>query len=450
MKTKKLKTLQDLLLKLDEVVFVDLATKYAKRQTKTALGNGLNITTKNDKEQKTAEQWARKNKINKLANTILFHSKILGRLVISPTIKDNGELIFSVSYPFHENRVSQVLEEGVQAVVYKRPIQDDSKWLIKEVWDTMKVQRFWVDGQKTILTEGASAKVPYELKKLEFHNLGYLPVFEYLNFDIDQFHYGPKTMATDRELTFDADVKYLEDLFNLIMQVSFMESISTQTYLSFNVDPQTLAQLKNNSSGIKRLLLSKIAVATKKVDTKRESKIVEMIQGQFQAGNYTEMAVNVEKMYAEGVGSSFRAEGQAMATATEIVYTNSDDEKTANEDARKISEYFENMLSVIFGKDIDDPEQQFVIRVVGNKVMSDADALELSIRKHDAGIITKHQLIQEVLKLSEDDADAQVEKIEEEDDKNQERFMKISGGNPEPTIPGKEPEEDPEGSEDDD
>ncbi len=426
---RKKQKLQQLLLKIEEITFTSLTNKYAKKQTKTALGNGVAISSKDDKLQKDANKWAKKNKLHKLAASILYWSKIWGRVIVSPVILENGDMIFSIAYPMQENRVSQIVEQGQQAVIYKRPTQDDTTWLIKEVWDTEKVQRFWVNKNKELQTEGQTQKIkaPYKLKTFEYHNLGYLPVFEYHNFEIDTFEYGPRTQATDAQLAFNADVNYIEDLYNLILQVAFVESLATQTYLSFNLDPGTLNQLRANAGGLKSLLLTRIAATSKKVDVERGSKPMEMIQGQFQAGQYMEMAVSLEKIFAEGVGSSFQAEGQAQATATEIVYTNSDDEKTANEDSLKLADFFNNVLCVIHEIDPIEDDQKFTVKVIGNKVLSDMDQLDLEIKKNNAGITTKEQLIQAVLKLDEEDAALQKEKTDKESEEEQERFMQMSG-----------------------
>lgn len=422
--------LKNLLMQIEEITFVSLSKKYAKKQVRTALGNGIAISSKDDELQKAANIWSKKNNVHKLAQSILFWSKMFGRVIISPTILEDGEMIFQLSYPLHENRISQIVEQGVQAVVYKRPVQDDQNWLIKEVWDTEKVQRFWLNLNQDVQTSGQTQKMqpPYKLKAYEYHRLGYLPVFEYTNFDIDTFEYGPRTQATDAQLAFNADVLYLEDLYNLILQVSFVESLSTQTYLSFNLDPATIQQIRNNSGALKSLLLTRIAATSKKVDVERTTKPMEMIQGQFQAGSYVEMAIALEKMFAEGVGSSFQADGQAQATATEIVYTNSDDEKTANEDAMKLAEFFANMLNVIHKQDpYDEKDQGFTIKVIGNKVLSDMDQLDLETKKYNAGIITKEQLIQSVLKLDEEDAAAQKEKTDKESEDEHNKFMELAG-----------------------
>lgn len=62
-----------------------------------------------------------------------YHAKLEGAMFASLAETDDGQFTIDVAYPQYNNKVAKVYDNKKLAILYKRPVNDDTGIIIKEV-----------------------------------------------------------------------------------------------------------------------------------------------------------------------------------------------------------------------------------------------------------------------------------------------------------------------------
>lgn len=417
-----------------EVDLVDLRAKYAEQQTNIVLGNGVSFQATEDKKiQDWYNEFADRQEVEATLWNIVNVAKKHG--VAFATIEDleNGEFGLEVAYPQYNNKQAQVYKEAQIAIVYKRPITGDSGTIIKEVWDKDKVVRTAHYKGDEITLDGLHNTKGKQIKRVWKHNLGFVPVFVYKNKPMETFHMGADGRFIYERLSMDFNVRNLEREYNFSARNGIKVEAMTLPLLEATLSPSTLEKAKRNGGTI-GVLLEHVHLKNSKVDTNGKTTTgANLIQANLEGEQRDKHLDEIEKRYAKGCGSSFSPETTNISTATEIFYSNSLDEKTANQDIKNIEAFMYQVLDALLKakgllpKDMVPSERPYIFQALGNKTLSDIDKLDNAIKKLDAGLTTLEGALIEVNNYSQQEAEQEAKDIREEKEKAQEDAMALMG-----------------------
>lgn len=230
----------------------------------------------------------------------------------------------------------------------------------------------------------------------------------------------------------DYAVRYLADEYNFTARMGIMAEVLLVPRMNANLSPSSIEKLKKGGGAL-GVFLNQLYLKSSKVDTAGKTNSgVEIIQGQNESQLRDEHLDSIEMRYAKGCGSTFSPDTTNVSTATEIFYSNSADERTANQDINNIETFmYEVFDALLLAKglvsEIDKKERPYVFKVIGSKVLSDVDKTDNAIKKLQAGLITLEQALVEINNYSQEEAETDAEEIRKAKEKEQEDAMALMG-----------------------
>lgn len=157
----------------------------ARKISLTIWGDGFLFQSDN---KKINEVFKKVEFLNQLENTLSYverNCSMYGRAIITINKTKTGEYMLNVADPFYFSGVGKAFIQPQLAVIWQRFITDTKHYLVETRYDTEKVVNYVYteeNGTKTrVLGEEAEILEEFQLEKEWVHNLGFVPVVEFVN-----------------------------------------------------------------------------------------------------------------------------------------------------------------------------------------------------------------------------------------------------------------------------
>ncbi len=415
---------------LDKVVFMDLQKELAIHSAKLLLGNGYYIKSDNEKIKKFLNETLQANNFENILYTIAYLTSRYGRVVLTINKTATGDYYFQFADFRYYNRVGKAIIEPLGAVLYKHLYLDDTKIIIKETWDTVKVVRD-IDKPDNLNIEGLNVKVPkdQQIEKEWRHNLGILPIIEFLNKPMSQQVLEINGITNFYELADDEPVKYIPHMVNNMLRSLFKEILTNKTRLIGNFSSASIRKLKDQGTAI-AALLDEFMLSVKPIGKDGVADGVEVVSPEGNIfGSLMDSIQGMREKYFEAAGYSLQNDA-VQDTATQTLYAKSKDVETTkfkrNALISKINDLLDRLLlaeGLIQEIDADKREYSFIIRE--NLNVSETETVALVIQQIESGLMTREEGIAKIRGLDEPEEAAPILKaIQEQEQEDMDRAAK--------------------------
>ncbi len=415
---------------LDKVVFMDLKNELAIHSAKLLLGNGYYVKSDNDAIKKFLNETLQKNNFETMLYTIANLTSKYGRVVMTINKTKTGEFYFQFADYRYYNRVGKAIIEPLGAVLYKHLYLDDTKIVIKEVWDTEKVVRNIVE-PRDLNIEGLNIQVPadQQIEKVWRHNLGIVPIIEFLNKPMSQQILEINGITNFYILADDDTVKYIPHLVNNMLRSFFKEILTNKTRLVGNFSSASIRKLKESGTAISALL-DEFMLSVKPIGKDGVAEGVNVVSPEGNIfGSLMESIQGMREKYFEASGYSLQNDA-VQDTATQTLYAKSKDVETTkfkrNALISKINDLLDRLLlaeGLITEIDQQKREYSFIIRE--NLNVSESETVALVIQQIESGLMTREEGIAKIRGLDEpEEAIPILNAIKKQEEEDMERAAK--------------------------
>ncbi len=390
------------------------------------LGKGIQFTADNEKLEDFINKVFDYNNIAEFLFTATYWMSRKGR-VIATVSKQGDKYFLDIAKPQWYNRVAKVRIKPELAVIYKTIIISDKTFTIREKWDKEKVVRELNGVGDEITLEGLNEQLAPEdqIKEVETHNLGFVPVFEMLNNPISGTTLTPNATGDYAyEMLADAyPVRQMEELINHVYRTLAEETILNQSKVIGYYDNQNISKLSSESSRLKYLTKRLFFNVKSPGGDGREPSFekIQPVSGYIK--ELTETAKMLKGQYYDGAGYSTQDDA-AIDTATQTLYAKSKDVATTKLKRDNLTEIMLRIIDCILiyadqwqTDNQDNRPYSFEIRE--NLNISEVETVNNEIIKLDAGLETLAEAIANIRGISEQEAEAIAKKIKEEQAKKE-------------------------------
>lgn len=220
-------------------------------------------------------------------------------------------------------------------------------------------------------------------------------------------------------------MRYIMDAYNLAFKMSIKADIMEIPRIMGTMAPQTIRQLAKQGGEL-ALIANEVFISSARTDTEGKGASLRVEQVAFNGILRQQHLDALENKYAEGCGSNYQSSDTVMQTATEVLYTNSLDEKTANQDIKLLERMGYAIFDTLFvakklQTEINPIERDYTFEALGNKILSEFDKTDMAIKKLQVGLITKQEALMESENITQAEADIRVENVDKANDEAMEK-----------------------------
>lgn len=423
---------------VDNINFIDPIDMIASHATKLLWGQGYAVKVLTDDDQINEPDTE---KLNDLLKNVGFQDLVLmnewglsayGRMVLTIDKSAAGLINIGIGDPNYYNQVGRIYFANQQtAVVWKKFVYDNTQFRVKETWTTKDVKReFWFGEQQITLFEFAEA-VPkeYYLPEVEVHNLGILPVHEFLNLRKPIF--TPQTYLYS-SLSDWHSVKHLQMGINANIKAKFSELFLNSTRIFGNFPATVLKNMKKQGVSASMAALRKTFIQATSSSPKGDgNKLVEILQADPKLDAYDISREKDLKLMFNAAGYTYMSGEETLNTNASTLFSKGKDiETTKFKRAIRQREYEEFIKKLMVVNGMIPKENwknaKIVFEINENIVQSPEGIIDAQLQLVNAGMITKAQALKKILDLSLDsEAEAMVEQAEQELNARQEQEMQM-------------------------
>ncbi len=423
---------------LDNQDFIDETEIIARHSTALLFGNGIVFESveeaekrqeefktgkpidKKDKVQKWIEMFDKENRLEEFMRTNSYWLSKVGRTIATIVPMQDGNYKIELADPLAANQVGKSLITETIAIIYKRPIKDNGSYLIREEWDKNKVIRtVTFNGDKTSLSN-VNEQLPkdQQIKPVWRHNLGFLPLVEFRNKELDSYTYGYQALQHNFDLISDTGaVKPLIAQVQIINQIKVKELYKNVTRIIGNIDDQTLKGLSSNSERINYLLNDLLVKVSS--DNPEKANMIQVMMGDPKLLSYDTSIEAIRTQIWHGSGYSYKASDDVMKTATETLHASSMDYRTTKLKRDYLNKKYRELFSKLLVAegmmgDIYSP-LAFSFSINDNDHISPKDKIGQIEKDLELGLTSKVRAIADRFDLNMVEAQMRYEEIKEEE-----------------------------------
>ncbi len=423
---------------IDNQDFIDESEIIARHSTNLLFGNGIvfesveesekrqkefetgKAITKKDKVQVWIEDFSVTNRLEEFMRTNSYWLSKKGRTIATIVPMKDSSYKIELADPNAANQIGKSIITETVAIIYKRPIKDNGSYLIREEWTTTKVTRtVTFNGDKTSISNvNALLPADQQIKAVWNHNLGFLPLVEFRNKELDAYTYGYQALQHDFTLISDTGaVKPLISQVQIINQIKVKELYKNVTRIIGNIDDQTLKGLSSNSERINYLLNDLLVKVSN--DNPDKAAMVEVMMGDPKLLSYDTSIEAIRTQIWHGSGYSYKASDEVMKTATETLHASSMDYRTTKMKRDYLNKKYRELFSKLLVADelmdgIYD-ELPFSFSINDNDHISPKDKIGQIEKDLELGLTSKIRAIADRFDLNMVEARVRYEEIKDEE-----------------------------------
>jgi hypothetical protein len=435
------------------VQFIDVQEILARHAVSTLLGKGVKVWSQNDQIDKALNDFVNDNKLHLFLQTLAKFNSKYGRSIVLISRDITGKVKLDIADPMKVNRkgVFHFGEEGEQIILYKWIQVDNNKVRVQETYDKEKVTYSYhfnsskKEGQekwdKNVLEQGQrrNGESYYvnerelkdsnmwdertnkpTLEEVWFHNLGVLPIVEFINLPYAYFYtlslpdtgMFPWLLATD-----DYPVKDLPRMINLIYKQMLTEIIINKTRVFGSFDQKDKINIANSSQ--MKLFVSDFLIEAPM--TAEGKKSVEVITSAPKVQEYINAIEHTISAYFNGSAYSWNVSGGdaeiAKGTATGANFIKGKDTETTDTKRQLLTtslyELMDKVLTIL-GFMSENAKRDYVIEVMENNSSNNPALVENTIAQVNAKLMSHSEAIAKLRGIPMNEAEEVLENIEEE------------------------------------
>ena len=375
----------------------------ARKVSSVIWGDGYIFQT----EDKAIEEKFRKfEKMNKFLNILSFVERYLsmyGRCIITINKTKTGEVMLNIPNPFYFNQVGKVFVNPQIAVIWQKYKVDTKSYVVKTTYDCEKVVNEVYENNENVVRvfdKEADILKEFQLEKVWYHNLGFVPVVEFTNISFFQFEFN------NLEYNMLADwvpATQFEDAAYITLQNYNKEAINCHSRILISNASQELidkvSRLKNKYIEFDIDLDDFILETDMGGEFKPQPGTADLTK-------YTQALDHIMDFYVKFAGGSrFSEGGGAQKTVAETSTIRSQLVESINNKIILRKEQVSDLLKKVFCaygliKDYWDDKEYFDFTVNGNIVKDETQFIDNQIKLVETGAQTMVQLIQKVFNVS--------------------------------------------------
>lgn len=392
----------------------------ARKMSSTIWGQGYILESDNEE---LLSKFTHFEKINKFKAMLPFIEKYLslyGRCVVTMNKTKSGEIMLNIPNPFYFTGVGKVFVQPQLAVVWQRFIVDNRTYIVKTTYDCHKAVNdlYTMEHNQTIRVFDKEAQILQELQldKVWNHNLGFVPVVEFVNLPFFQFVFNNlefSSLADWYPATMFEDLSYTV-LENLKKELIYCHSRIIISNASQEL-MDTIARVKNKNSEVD---LDDFIIETD-------------IGGEFkpQPGNgdftkYTATLDHLMDFYFKFAGNSrFSEGGGAQKTVAETATVRSSMIESITSKIMLRQEQCIDLIRKVlcaYGviSDYWNNEEEFKFTILGNITRDESSFIDNQIKLVETGAQSVVGMIQKVFNVSKTQAEATFEEVKAFNEEN--------------------------------
>ncbi len=417
-----IKTTEQVLETIDSLVFIDLKEELARHGAKLLLGNGYYVKSKNKKIHNFLNKILDSNDFENMLYSIVYLLSKNGRVIMTIDKTEAGNYVFQFAKLNYFAYIGRGTVEPQAAVIYKELKLDNTNIIVKEEWDTEKVVRS-IDTATELNVDTLNTKLPkdQQIKKVWYHNLGLLPLVEFVNKPLTpQLLWNSSRSQNFEELADDWPVKELPALVNNSLRSLFKEILTNKTRIIGNFSPTAIQKLQDKNLSIKALI-DEFILAVKPVGKDGNTPPIEILSPE--GSIFSSINETIEKnreLYYSGAGYSLQNDAQ-QDTATQTLYAKSKDVETTkfkrNLLIAKINDFLDRLLKAEgLIKEIDAQQREYSFTIRENLNVSELETTQLIEQQLNNGLISRLEAIAKIRGFDDpEDARDILEAIKEEE-----------------------------------
>lgn len=164
----------------------------AKKNANQIWGNGFTFESEQENIQKAFEKFS---KDNRLAPTLKFIERELslhGRVIVSLFKTKGNNIKLNIANPFFYSAIGKTFVNENLAVLWSKIETSNNTFFVKSIYDRQKVvnELYSNDNKMLVLDEMQDIANEYQIEKVWYHNLGFVPVVELTNYPYFDYMYN--------------------------------------------------------------------------------------------------------------------------------------------------------------------------------------------------------------------------------------------------------------------
>lgn len=411
----------------------NVAADIAEHATSLLLGQGysVDILRNNKKDELLEKTWKKIERFNKFPQLLERNEYDLSFwgfkiLTIDKTATD--EILIMENDPTYFSKVSTIQQiSDISAIVYKRLYLDQFQWVVKELWDTEKVVRTWYLDNKEVTLEALTVEIPEQLKlnKVDYHNLGILPIQMFLN-----KNRNIRLLREYYELSDTFTARQQIKALNLYANQQVKEALLNITKVFGNFEATTLQKIKKkkmaSNEGVEaaelNLLLSELLIEIKQRGDATSGKLVEILQGNPAFDKYIMAKEDALRHIWRAAGYTYNVAGEQTNSNAETLYANAFDIRTTKKKKTTRQSDYADLIAkvlVVAGKlkweDYINGDVQVIFNIKENAVQTPNQIIDAELKLVETGLKSKPRALMKIEQLPNiDQAEEWVEEATEE------------------------------------
>lgn len=385
-------------------------------------GNGFTFETENNKLNKAFKRFANMNQLENLMGFIERNCSKYGRTVITLNKTKSGDIMLNIPNPFYFNGIGKVFVQPQLAVVWQKFVKDNKTFVVKSTYDVEKCvnEVYTIDEEKIRVFDRESEILKeLQLEKVWNHNMGIVPVVEITNIPFFQFEFNNYDFVTitDWYPAYHFERLAWDTYKNLIKELYFCHS----RIVFENANQELVNMVKQLERQID------LGEEVKLNDFILESEVGSQFKPMVGMGDFTKYTDTMNQIfdfYFKFAGNSrFSEGGGAQKTVAETSATRSSMIETMNQKINLRTKQVTDLLRKVFValgliKDYWDDNNEFNFKINGNLTKDDSAYIDNMLKLVDAGAMSVVDVIQDVFKLTKQDAQKRFEDIKKFNEEN--------------------------------
>ncbi len=397
---------------LQKQVF-DLAGMIARKKQIRLAGKPPIHTSSSEEIRKEMEQIAKEIDLQTIMHQYVYDKSTRGVARLAPSINSDGTASVVAEEIQYANKVVRYNNVPIYAIIWRTLTFNRVEYRIREVWDFEKVEReVFGQGNRMIKAESFNAKLPKGLfiKRVEYHNLGMLPVVE--GFNYPTLNYTQPQLQTDlanapklQNLLNNSTFAFQRELRNNITRI-FLD----QGYLDGLSEQQQMAAADAD-----------IMVGLDGTDTKDGALPITILQGDPKLTEYMNAFETIFEAAGIAAGASLSikdkssdgsATGTLFAAANDVEHLN-DQTITMQKDMRELMVKIYHMkknITIDRSKMLD---FDYELSIVPNIMTDEIKKTETIIKQLASGLISDVKAKMTLDGISQEQAEVELKDVEE-------------------------------------